>query len=203
MSGKNRKIHKCLYKRDLHHFHWHFTRQFIVQLMTCQENRRGGEAFYNSPNSLSRSSQFELPGRMFGNLSNNDSYSFKNMNKSETTDSSDGCFGSLKQTCITQNRKQPVPTSSLSAVLLTPEDDLSLADPLSVLREPQDSRCGRHLGGASGWNLPLTTASRSGSGQTTDEPVSKQCLSSCGEQLFLCCTSLSQPCCRHRPPASL
>lgn len=107
--------------------------------------QEGGE--YNSPNSLSRSSQFELPGRMFGNLSNNDSYSFKNMNKSETMDSSDGCICSLKQTCITRNRKQPVPTSSLSAVLLTPQDDLSLADPLSVLREPQDSSGSGHLGG--------------------------------------------------------
>lgn len=109
--------------------------------------QEGGEALYNSPNSLSRSSQFELPGRMFGNLSNNDLYSFKNMNKSETTDSSDGCFGSLKQTCTTQNRKQPVQTSSLSEVLLTPQDDLSLADPLSVLREPQDSSCSGHLAG--------------------------------------------------------
>lgn len=109
--------------------------------------QEGGEAFYNSPNSLSRSSQFELPGRMFGNLSNNDSYSFKKMNKSETMDYSHGCFGSLKQTRITQNRKQPAPTSSPSAVLLTPQDDLSLADPRSVLREPQESSCSGHLGG--------------------------------------------------------
>lgn len=107
--------------------------------------QEGGEAFYNSPNSLSRSSQFELPGRMLGNLSNNDS--FKNMSKFETMDSSDGCFGSLKQTCITQNGKQPVPTSSPSAALLTPQDDVSLADPLSVLREPQDSSRSGHVGG--------------------------------------------------------
>lgn len=136
------------------------------------------------------------------------SYFCKNMNKSETMDSSDGCFGSSKQTCITQNRKQAVPTSSPSAVLLTPQDDLSLADPLSVLRETQDSSCSGHLGGhlwdgALRRNLPSNEASRGGSGQTIYEPVSKQRLRSCCEQLFLCCTSLSQPCCRHLPPASL